>query len=174
MPRIRAVTVTAMPLAEKSLLDRLLQLYLHDFSDFAELGTTYAEVDNAGIFPYPPGTDDYWRQDGNMPLLIRADGRTAGFALVNRWSPLDRAVEHALAEFFVLRKYRRAGIGRRAALQIFDRYPGRWELGVASYNPAALSFWRSVATALPGSTEAAGDGSRWRGTVLCFTAGPAP
>ncbi len=77
MPRIRAVTVTAMPLVEKPLLDRLLQLYLHDFSDFAELGTTYAEVDNAGIFPYPPGTRAQSINDVGTALISDVVARLA-------------------------------------------------------------------------------------------------
>ena len=33
------------------------------------------------------------------------------------------------------------GVGRQAALTIFHRYPGAWELQVHARNTAALSFW---------------------------------
>jgi len=83
--------------------------------------------------------------------------------------PLD----HAVAEFFVLCKYRRARVGTRAALFIFRRYPGRWELPVAWYNPPALAFWRSVSKAAAAGKveEVAGDGERWNGPVLRFATG---
>jgi predicted acetyltransferase len=73
----------------------------------------------------------------------------------------------------VLRKYRRARVGTRAALSIFRRYPGRWEVPVAWYNPPALAFWRRVTQeAAPGKVEEiAGDGQRWAGPVLCFDTG---
>jgi predicted acetyltransferase len=75
----------------------------------------------------------------------------------------------------VLRKYRRARVGTRAALLIFHRYPGRWEVPVVWYNLPGLAFWRSVTeAAAPGSVEeVGGDGKRWAGPVLRFTTGTA-
>ena len=106
------------------------------------------------------------------PLLIRADGRIAGFVLVNQWSALDRPLDHSVAEFFVLRKYRRARVGTRAAHLAFRQLPGRWEVPVASYNHGALAFWRHVVASLPMQAEEhVGDGQRWAGTVFCFDTG---
>ena len=78
--------------------------------------------------------------------------------------------DHAVAEFFVLRKHRRTGVGTRAAHEVFRRFPGRWEVPVASYNIPALRFWRNVVRAMPAAAlqEHAGDGQRWSGTVLTF------
>jgi len=167
-----AVTVLPASPSQRGLMERLLQLYLHDFSEFAPRHTTYGEVDADGLFPYPPGLDSYWQEPGREPLLIRADGAVAGFALLNCWSALDRPLDRAVAEFFVLRKYRRAGVGTRAAHAVFRRHPGRWEVAVAAYNPAALRFWRQVALDLPGAAEQSGDGRRWSGAVLTFTTQP--
>ncbi len=109
-----------------------------------------------------------------MPFVVRADGRIAGFALVNRWSALGQPLDHAVAEFFVLRKYRRAGVGTRAAHLVFRRMRGRWEVPIAAYNQEAVPFWRSVARSLPvRAEEHAGDGQRWAGPVLCFDMGRA-
>jgi predicted acetyltransferase len=33
-----------------------------------------------------------------------------------------------MSEFFVLRKYRRQGIGRTAAVELFERFPGPWRV----------------------------------------------
>ena len=151
-------------------MERLLQLYLHDFSEFAPRHSVYGEVDPAGLFPYPPGLGAYWRDPDRVPLLILAGGATAGFALLGRWSALDRPLDRGVAEFFVLRKHRRAGVGTQAAHAVFRAYPGRWEVPVAGYNPAALSFWRRVVQDVPGAAEHPGDGRRWAGTVLAFTA----
>jgi len=168
-----AVTVLPAPSSQRALLEQLLQLYLHDFSEFAPRHTAYGEVDAHGRFSYPPGLDPYWTDPACVPLLIQADGAIAGFVLLNRWSALDRPLDHAVAEFFVLRKHRRAGVGTRAAHAAFQRYSGRWEVPVAAYNPAALRFWRHVAAAIPGAQEHAGDGHRWNGPVLAFdTAAP--
>src|SRR4029077_10624716 len=133
------------------------------------IGSPHGEVGAEGRFTYPR-VESYWQEIGHIPLLIRADDHLAGFALVNQWSALERPLEHSVAEFFVLRKYRRARVGTRAALLIFRRYPGRWEVPVAWYNPPALAFWRSVTEeAAPGEVEElAGNGKRWAGPVMRF------
>ena len=59
-----------------------------------------------------------------MPLLIRRDGKLAGFALVNAVTHSGRAADRNMAEFFIVRKHRRSGIGRAAAQKIFSRYAG--------------------------------------------------
>jgi predicted acetyltransferase len=51
-----------------------------------------------------------------------------------------------MAEFFVMRKYRRMGIGRRAAIEVLGRFPGSWQVRQQLSNPAATTFWR---TAIP-------------------------
>lgn len=151
---VQDVMTTAVPTAGRPVLDHLLQLYLYDFSDL----------------------DSYWQEPGCVPLLIRADGRIAGFVLLNQWSALDRPLDRAVGEFFVLGKYGLAGIGTRAASQLFHRYPGRWKVAVADYNPAALLFWRSVVRSLGAAaqaTEHVGNSQRWSGPVLCFASGSA-
>lgn len=47
-------------------------------------------------------------------------------------------------EFFVLRKFRGAGVGERIARQLFDRFRGRWEVQRLARNTPALAFWRKV------------------------------
>jgi predicted acetyltransferase len=170
---IVSVTVREAPAAQRPMLDRLLQLYKYDFSEFAPIGSPYGEVDEEGRFAPYPGLERYWHDSGHIPLLIRADDRLAGFVLVHQWSALGLALDHGVGEFFVLRKYRRASVGTRAALLVFRRYPGRWEVPVAWYNPPALAFWRSVAETLAPVEveEIAADGKRWTGPVLCFDTG---
>jgi predicted acetyltransferase len=170
---VASVTATEVPAAQRPVLDHLMQLYLHDFSEFAPIGSPHGEVDAEGRFAYPR-LESYWQGDGLIPLLIRADDRLAGFVLVNKWSALGLPLDHVVAEFFVMRKYRRARVGRRAALLVFRRYPGRWEVPVAWYNPPAQVFWRSVAEQLAPVEveEIAGDGKRWTGPVLRFATRP--
>ena len=171
MPNTVSVSVLPASPSQRALMERLLQLYLHDISEHPPRHTTSGEVDAGGLFPYPPGLDSYWQEPDREPLLIRANGAVAGFVLVNRWSALDRPLDRAVGEFFVLRKYRRAGVAPRAAHATFLRHPGRWEVPVAAYNPAALQFWRRAAGSMPGGAqEHPGDGRRWNGTVLTLTA----
>jgi predicted acetyltransferase len=165
---VGCVTLEPVPSERRRILDALMQLYLHDFSEYAPLGTPYGEVDEEGRFTHP-ALDAYWQEPGWRPFLVRADGSIAGFALVNRWSALDRPLDHAVAEFFTLRKYRLAHVGTCAAQLLFDRLPGRWEVPVAAYNQGAILFWRAVASKMRVRVEEHdGDGQRWQGPVLCF------
>jgi predicted acetyltransferase len=166
---IDCVTLTQIPESQREIITNLIQLYKYDFSEFAEVGSRYGEVGPDGRFTYE-GLDGYWREDGWVPLTVEADGRLAGFVLVNQWSALNRLVDHSVAEFFVLRKYRRIAVESRAARVLFERWPGRWEVAVARYNKPALSFWRkAIRASVEGTVEEyAGDFERQVGTVLCF------
>ena len=113
----------------------------------------------------------YWAEPGRHPFLIRVDGKLAGFALVNARSRLtgDDGV-HDLAEFFVLRRYRRRGVGERAAAWLFERFRGRWEVRQKPENLAATAFWRRVIGRHTGERfeDVLWDDERWRGPVQRF------
>jgi predicted acetyltransferase len=100
----------------------------------------------------PPATDgrfgdvdlaSYWIDDWKHPFLIRVEGKLAGFALISERSKItgDRGI-FDMTEFFVLRRFRRQGVGRAAAFAAFKRFPGLWELRQREENPSATTFWR--------------------------------
>lgn len=123
----------------KPIFGRLLELYFHDFSEMypPEAWT----IGEDGVFGPYEHLDGYWPGPERRPLLIHAGGLLAGFALVNAHSWRGAPIDHAMAEFFILRQHRRSGVGRQAAQAIFHRYPGRWELAIAKANTAAHAFW---------------------------------
>jgi predicted acetyltransferase len=47
-------------------------------------------------------------------------------------------------QFFVLKKYRRQGVGQLLATSALAALPGRWEVGQVPQNLAAQAFWRRV------------------------------
>jgi predicted acetyltransferase len=123
------VEVIGAELRDKPVLRQLLQLYQYDFSEFDN-----ADVDDDGSYRYGY-FDSYWTEPGRHPLLLRVDGKWAGFALVLAGAP------HDMAEFFVMRKYRRGGIGTALAHEVFARFPGEWRVRQMTSNPAATAFW---------------------------------
>ncbi len=116
-----------------------MSLYLHDLSEFTDSLAVNAE----GIFTYD-GFDLYFEDSALTPLFIYSDGRLAGFALINRppYTPPD--VDRSIHEFFILRRLRGRGVGRRAAVQLFRTYPGRYIVGQLIKNVPAIGFWHSV------------------------------
>lgn len=136
MREVRVVEVVAAGEADKAIIRNMLQLYLHDFSEFEGW-----DLDAHGLFGYRY-LDHYWVEAGRFPFLIRVDGQLAGFALVRREDGPE-AVAH-LAEFFVLRAYRGRGVGTAAAEAVFRRFPGAWQVNELPRNVGALAFWRRV------------------------------
>ena len=124
------VRVDAASAGERDVLARLLELYAHDFSE-----RNGAEVGDDGTYGYR-FLDRYWAEPDRHPFLFRVDGRLAGFALVRSGPP------HDMAEFFVLRKYRRGGVGTDAARAVFARFPGEWQTREQFENTGAIAFWR--------------------------------
>ena len=49
-----------------------------------------------------------------------------------------------MSEFFVMKKYRRQGIGKKAAIEVLQMHPGKWELTIHPNNPVSHKFWKSV------------------------------
>lgn len=131
------VELLAVSIPDKPVLQALMQLYVYDFSEMIAL-----DVDEHGVFFYPY-LDYYWTEAGRYPFLVRCDGKIAGFALV-RTLEFDADPLYQLAEFFILRRYRRRGVGREAARAVFDRFRGRWEVDQVAENVAATAFWRRV------------------------------
>jgi len=136
---------------------RLYPLYLHDLSAFTE----HYRLDEDAQWQ-PSYLEDWLTRPGSNSLLIRVDGRSAGFALVAEkpfpFMPQD--VDFHLAEFFVAKPYRRRGIGRAAGLATLRAFKGSWSLSVVDRNLPALAFWRVVTGELTGGdyTEIVGVG----------------
>jgi predicted acetyltransferase len=116
---------------QKGVLANLLELYCHDFSAWAEV-----QISPDGRFGYKH-LDLYWTEPDRHPFLIHADGRLAGFVLVGKTE--DSVWD--MAEFFVLRGYRRRGVGMAAAWLALQRFPGKWQVRVMDANRDARAFW---------------------------------
>ncbi len=149
-------------------LEALFQLYTHDFSE-QWAGSDRGELQDDGRFAPYPGLESYWTEPDRQAFLIRADGALAGFVLLNAQAHSGLPLDHAVAEFFVVRKHRRGGVGRRAALAAFQGRSGQWELAVARKNAGALAFWRRVVGEVAaGPIELLDTTAGWNGAILRF------
>lgn len=140
------IEVSGAGLSEKPMIENLFSLYLHDLSEFSA-----QEVDEHGRFLREGALDVWWEREVLFPFLIRVDAKIAGFALVCAAPHVTRGRDYRLNDFFVLRGYRRRGVGLAAARVVFDRFPGRWEVGWLPANMPAAAFWqRTIAHYAPG------------------------
>jgi predicted acetyltransferase len=135
------VSLQAAVASDAPLLANLLELYIHDLSAvFPSI-----QVGSDGRFGYPK-LPLYWSDPArHFPFLIRLRERLAGFVLATRGSPVSEDPEvRDIAEFFVLRGERRAGVGGAAARLLWDRLPGRWTVRVSQGNLGAIPFWSGL------------------------------
>ena len=143
---------------EMPIIANLFELYAHDFSEFYSV-----EPGPDGRFGYPD-LSLYWREPGRYPFLIRVGGKLAGFVMVQRISQTsgNNAVWD-IAEFFVLRAYRRCGVGTEAARSVWQQFPGSWQVRVMRANQGANRFWQRIIAEFVGeavsslATEKAGE-----------------
>jgi len=169
----RQVSVTPAGEAERALIEGLFQFYLYDFSEMEPPEVSDLVFEEDGRYrPFPP-LATYWTDSDRAALLIRVDGRPAGFALINSVSHKGGAVERNMGEFFVARKYRGDGIAAEALRQVLALHPGRWEVAVVARNSRAKAFWpRAIAAAsVRDLVLEERDDAHWKGPIWSFVAG---
>lgn len=140
-----------------TLIQNLIRFYVYDMAEH----TGWA-CPSDGLFG---GCDDQPHYFGRLPedpadrwpagwrgagyKLVVGD-EIAGFCLL-RFYEKDGATLNDVGEFFVLRKFRRRGLGTAVAHEAFRRYPGTWQVRqMLEYKPAQ-GFWRQcIAAFAPG------------------------
>jgi predicted acetyltransferase len=155
------VTLAVAQPSDAPLLSNLLELYLHDLSEVFPI-----EVGPDGRFAYDK-LPLYWSEPtSRFAFTIRSGEKMAGFAFATRGSPATSEPEDLdVAEFFILRRYRRSGVGRRAAFALWDQMRGRWVVRVSETNGGALKFWEALVRDYTGGAYSLGE---WRGKSSTF------
>lgn len=149
-----AVSAKPATAADRPVIERLLELYLYDMADIYGF-----PIGRDGLYSYDR-LDAFWQH----PYLITSGDDLAGFALVIDHCPITgRSPCWFMAEFFVMRPYRRSGLGRKAAGELIAAHPGPWHIGVIEQNLAAMDFWgRTLAAHSPAVSPLQHDGEAWR------------
>jgi|SRR5262249_13620152 len=132
---------------QEPIVANLLELYAHDFSDLIDL-----KLGPDGRFGYE-ALPLYWTESNHYPFLVRVDGHWAGFVLARKGSAIsgdDNVWD--MTEFFIVRGYRRLGIGTTVAHDIWRRFPGEWEVRVIDRNQKARDFWHAAISEFVGGT----------------------
>lgn len=161
-----ALRTELVPVAQTqaAVLANLLELYSHDMSEYFPV-----ELGPDGRFGYRH-LPSYWSEPSRFPFFIVEEGKLAGFALAMRGSPATEEPDDLdVAELFVLRSFRRHGVGERAAARLWDTLPGRWVVRVLPANRGAMAFWERAVRSYTSDYEASTRtlaGKDWRVLML--------
>lgn len=161
------IEIREASLQEKPLIGNLMELYIYDFTEFADSD----HLDETGRFGFDR-LDSYWQESHRHPFLLRVDGHPAGLALVRTGieALTGEAGVNDVTEFFVMRRYRRSRAGEAMAHHVWNRFPGRWQVREIAANRPAHAFWRTVIARYTGGRfeEMQWDDEAWRGPVQFF------
>ncbi|HUL67212.1 MAG TPA: GNAT family N-acetyltransferase [Burkholderiaceae bacterium] len=144
----------------------MLELYQYDLSDVWP-----QDLNAHGEYGF--AVDRYLRNPGLGAILFLVNERYAGFGLIDPDVTFPEN-DYWMGQFFVMKRYRRSGLATKAARFIFDRYPGKWEVGQMPLNYPAQAFWRrTIAEYTSGRfVEHELHDERWDGFIQCFDTRP--
>jgi predicted acetyltransferase len=148
-------------------LRNLFEYYVHDMAEWFEIDT---KADGS----YSYDTSSVWN-NGCEAWLAKLGDSIAGFAVIGpavKWS--DPIPAFDVHEFFVIRRYRRHGLGAAMSTRLWDAHPGEWLVRVVEANAVATRFWRtSIATYSSGAyVEQVRIVNNRRWIFFRFTSGP--
>jgi len=124
---------------EKEILKNLLEKYDYEFSQWDK-----RDVNKIGLYGYQY-LDYYWNEAKRWAYFILVDDKLAGFAMIIDLPEVDdRDTDYQMAEFFVLHKYRRSGVGKQAFFKVLNIHKGKWQLKRHPANLDSVCFWDKV------------------------------
>lgn len=149
---------------QRDALRNLMELYQYDFSEFEA-----EDVNEDGLYGYKY-LDYYWTIPGHFPFLIKVNEKFAGFALVREISSddLNSPSYFIISEFFIMKKYRKGGVGKQVAFYLFDFFPGAWEIAELETNLPAQKFWRKIISEYTKSNYSEVRKDNWHGPIQRF------
>lgn len=143
-------------------LQQLLELYQYELSDIW-LQDTDAEA------RYGYDLERHRRGERFHAHVATKGSQYLGFALVAP-AVVTRTEGHWMEQFFVLKRFRRSGVGDALARHVLLSHPGAWEVGQMPENLAAQAFWRRVIARLTAGryVELQVTEGWWQGVVQQF------
>lgn len=120
--------------SQKSILDNLLQIYLHDISLYFPIDFNSVK----GRYEYDD-ISKYFKNSENQAYFLVDDDNIVGFTLIDK---IDDS--HVIQEFFIMNNYKRKGLGKKFVFKIFDSISSHWIIKVLPKSPVAEQFWKKT------------------------------
>ncbi|CAG7659026.1 GNAT family N-acetyltransferase [Paenibacillus allorhizosphaerae] len=169
-----SIEIALVPYEDETVLYNLIQLYRYDSSEFDG-----HVLNKHGMYLYKY-FDHQWTDEYRRPFIVKVDEEIAGFALImldvpKEYMKLSTAQKtNVISDFFIMRKYRRKGVGRHVACSLFEMFTGTWEIRQTLANKSAYAFWRQVISQYKEHKifqEEILQDEKWNGPVFVFDSG---
>ncbi len=136
---VKLVPVSA---ANYHTIQNMARFYVYDMSEY--LGHQRGwEIPLNGLYECID-FKKYWdNPEKQFPFFIYYKDEIAGFAIIDK-EGRSPDVEYNMAQFFVIRKFKRKRIGEFAACECFNRFTGKWNVMCLPENTGAYNFWVSI------------------------------
>lgn len=135
------ITLTIATQEDKNILQNLGRFYVYEMSRYCGFSPNW-EVPSNGLFECSD-LGSYCEKPDRHAFLVKVDEELAGFVLLNKVGSTSD-VDWNIGEFFIVSKFQRKGVGCHVAEQVFNRFPGVWEIPQIPENTAAIEFWDRV------------------------------
>ncbi len=137
------ITITHATKEHMSVIQNMARFYAYDLSKSCGFYELYD-------WSFPPNglyeaidLSKYWEEPDRYPFIIHVDNELAGFALINKIGHLP-LTDWNMGEFFIVGKFQGKGVGRQVAFELFDQFPGQWEVMQMPPNVPAIKFWKKI------------------------------
>lgn len=121
--------------SNEKVLKNLLQLYLHNISAYFPMPFN----SESGVYDYDDISKYIEKDENSIAYFIKYEENIAGFILFDKTEEFN-----VVQEMFVMNNYKRAGIGKNAVKQLFNKHHGNWEIKSLPCSEQAEKFWVSV------------------------------
>lgn len=121
---------------QQAILANLLELMAYEHSEQWKF-----DIGDNGFYGYED-LPLFWTDPNRYPYLIYVNNKIAGLVMVQKGSPIsgDKQIWD-MAELFIMKKYKKQGIGTAVTQEIWTQFKGRWQVRVLVENEIASSFW---------------------------------
>jgi len=135
---LNKINLEQVTLKKKTKLESLMNLYLHDLSEFA----SDLKINEDGKFKYD-GFELYFTSEDLKPFFITYHDEMVGFVLLNTGKYVPSDIDYTIHEVFLLRGFRKKGIGTVAIKKLFELYKGKYNIVQLGNNKIAIDFWKN-------------------------------
>jgi len=87
-----------------------------------------------------PYLEAYFMEKTRWAYLLLHNTIPIGFCLFHKIVS-DPSRDYHLAEFFIVHRYRKQGLGSHFADEIIKQFPGKWEIHILQKNEPSMNFW---------------------------------